>query len=134
MKTLLSTLYAVVVSAIIIMLLYFVAPYVVEYPKTAVCVLVVLLLSSLGVGLRSLIEIGLLKPLLIIAKGRTKSFVFCPAVFILGLLASIIVPWINGVSSWGVWHWIAAITFVMFNFETFYAFVGSTLRAYNAVN
>lgn len=134
MKTLLSTLYAVVVSAIIIMLLYFVAPYVVEYPKTAICVLVVLMLSSLGVGLRSLIEIGLLKPLLIIAKGRTKSFVFCPAVFIIGLLASIIIPWINGVSSWSVWHWIAAITFVLFNFETFYALVGATLRAYNAGN
>lgn len=33
-----------------------------------------------------------------------------------------------------IWHWIAAITFAMFNFETFYAFVLATLGAYNAVN
>lgn len=132
MKTLLSTLYALLVSTIVIMLLYFVSPYVVEYPKTAICILVVLMLSSIGAGLRSMIEIGLLKPLLVIANGRNKSFVFCPIVFILGLLAAIIIPWISGVSSWCVWHWIAAIAFMLFNFETFYAFIGASLRAYNA--
>lgn len=132
MKTLLSTLYALLVSTIVIMLLYFVSPYVVEYPKTAICILVVLMLSSIGVGLRSMIEIGLLTPLLVIANGRNESFVFCPIVFILGLLAAIIIPWISGVSSWGVWHWIASIAFMLFNFETFYAFTGASLRAYNA--
>lgn len=132
MKTLLSTLYALLMSTIVIMLLYFVAPYVVEYPKTATCILVVLMLSSIGTGLRSMIEIGLLKSMLVIANGRNKSFVFCPIVFILGLLAAIIIPWISGVSSWGVWHWIAAIAFMLFNIETFYAFIGATLRAYNA--
>ena len=132
MKTLLSTLYALLVSTIVIILLYFVAPYVVEYPKTATCILVVLMLSSIGAGLRSIIEIGLLKPMLVIANGRNKSFVFCPIVFILGLLAAIIIPWISGVSSWGLWHWIAEIAFMLFNFETFYAFVCASLRAYNA--
>lgn len=132
MKTLLSTLYALLVSTIVIMLLYFVSPYVVEYQKTAICILVVLMLSSIGAGLRSMIEIGLLKPLLVIANGRNKSFVFCTIVFIFGLLAAIIIPWISGVSSWCVWHWIAAIAFMLFDFETFYAIIAASLRAYNA--
>ena len=131
MKTLLSTIYAVIVAAVIIFLLYLVAPYVVEYPKIATLILALLMLSSIGAGLRSIIEMGILMPMLKMTKNDTKSFVLCPAVFGLGLLAAIAIPWLNGVSEWGAWQWIASIAFTLFNFETFYAFFGAALRAYN---
>ena len=131
MKTLLSTIYAVIVAAVIIFLLYLVAPYVVEYPKIATLILALLMLSSIGAGLRSIIEMGILMPMLKMTKNDTKSFVLCPIIFGLGLLAAIAIPWLNGVSEWGAWQWIASIAFTLFNFETFYAFVGATLRAYN---
>ncbi len=131
MNKVLSTLYAIFVCAIIITLLYLVAPYVVKHPKTATIVLAVALLSSLGAGLRSMIEIGIMRPMIKIANGKTKSLVFCPIVFVAGLLASIAIPWLNGISAWNVWNWIASIGFTLFNFETFYAFIGATLRVYN---
>lgn len=131
MKTLLSTIYAVIVAAVIIFLLYLVAPYVVEYPKIATLILALLMLSSIGAGLRSIIEMGILMPMLKMTKNDTKSFVLCPTIFGLGLLAAIAIPWLNGVSEWGAWQWIASIAFTLFNFETFYAFFGAALRAYN---
>ena len=131
MKIVLSTLYAVIVSAIIIMLLYFASPYIIEYPKIATIILAVLMLSSIGTGLRLMIEIGILMPMLKITNGRTKAFMLCPVVFGIGMLAAIVIPWLNGVSYWNAWNWIASIVFTMFNFETFYAFLGSTLRVYN---
>lgn len=131
MKTLLSTIYAVIVAAVIIFLLYIVAPYVVEYPKIATLILALLMLSSIGAGLRSIIEMGILMPMLKMTKNDTKSFVLCPIIFGLGLLAAIAIPWLNGVSEWGAWQWIASIAFTLFNFETFYAFFGAALRAYN---
>lgn len=131
MKTLLSTIYAVIVAAVIIFLLYLVAPYVVEYPKIATLILALLMLSSIGAGLRSIIEMGILMPMLKMTKNDTKSFVLCPIIFGLGLLAAIAIPWLNGVSEWGAWQWIASIAFTLFNFETFYAFFGAALRAYN---
>lgn len=131
MKTLLSTFYAVIVAAVIIFLLYLVAPYVVEYPKIATLILALLMLSSIGAGLRSIIEMGILMPMLKMTKNDTKSFVLCPIIFGLGLLAAIAIPWLNGVSEWGAWQWIASIAFTLFNFETFYAFFGAALRAYN---
>ena len=131
MKTLLSTFYAVIVAAVIIFLLYLVAPYVVEYPKIATLILALLMLSSIGAGLRSIIEMGILMPMLKMTKNDTKSFVLCPIIFGLGLLAAIAIPWRNGVSEWGAWQWIASIAFTLFNFETFYAFFGAALRAYN---
>ncbi len=132
MKTLLSTIYAVIVAAVIIFLLYLVAPYVVEYPKIATLILALLMLSSIGAGLRSIIEMGILMPMLKMTKNDTKSFVLCPIIFGLGLLAAIAIPWLNGVSEWGAWQWIASIAFTLFNFETFYAFFGAALRAYNS--
>lgn len=134
MKTLLSTIYAVIVAAVIIFLLYLVAPYVVEYPKIATLILALLMLSSIGAGLRSIIEMGILMPMLKMTKNDTKSFVLCPIIFGLGLLAAIAIPWLNGVSEWGAWQWIASIAFTLFNFETFYAFFGAALRAYNTVD
>lgn len=134
MKTLLSTIYAVIVAAVIIFLLYLVAPYVVEYPKIATLILALLMLSSIGAGLRSIIEMGILMPMLKMTKNDTKSFVLCPIIFGLGLLAAIAIPWLNGVSEWGAWQWIASIAFTLFNFETFYAFFGAALRAYNTEN
>lgn len=131
MKTLLSTIYAVIVTAVIVLLLYLVTPFVVEYPKIATAILALLMLSSIGTGLRSMIELGVLMPMLKITKNDTKPFVLCPIVFGFGLLAAIIIPWLNGVSDWGTWQWIASIAFTLFNFETFYAFVGATLRVYN---
>ena len=132
MKTLLSTIYAVIVAAVIIFLLYLVAPYVVEYPKIATLILALLMLSSIGAGLRFIIEMGILMPMLKMTKNDTKPLVLCPAVFGLGLLVAIAIPWLNGVSEWGIWHWIASIAFTLFNFETFYAFFGAALRAYNS--
>lgn len=131
MKTLLSTFYAVIVAAVILLLLYLVAPYVVEYPKIATLILALLMLSSIGTGLRSMIELVILMPMLKMTKNDTKSFVLCPIVFGLGLLAAIAIPWLNGVSEWGVWQWIASIVFTLFNLETFYAFFGATLIVYN---
>lgn len=131
MKTLLSTIYAIIVTAVIILLLYLLAPYVVEYPKISTLILALLMLSSIGAGLRSMIEMGVLMPMLKMTKNDAKSFVLCPVVFGIGLLAAIAVPWINGISNWGTWQWIASVAFTLFNFETLYAFFGATLRAYN---
>ena len=131
MKTTLTTIYAIFVSVVIVLLLYIVTPFVTEYPKTATVILALFMLTSIGTGLRSLIEVGILTLMLKIAHNNTKHLVLCPVVFGVGLLAAVVVPWIYGISDWGVWQWIASIVFTLFNLETFYAFMLATLRVYN---
>lgn len=134
MKGLLSALYSACVAAIIVSLLYLAARYVIQYPKAATIVLAVLMLTSFGTGLRSIIEFGVLSPLLKIANGQTKSLLFCPIVFLAGMLAAITIPWLDVVSDWGIWSWIASLGFTLFNFETFYALVSGTFRVLKADN
>lgn len=131
MKTLLLTLYSIVVSIAVLALLYFVNPLVIEYPKTSLAMLALLMLTSFGAGARSMIEIAILNPLIKIANGQTKVFLSCSMVFATGLLISLVIPWLNGVSGFNVWNWLASIGFTLFAFETFYAFVGASLRIYN---
>lgn len=131
MKTILTTIYAIFVSVVIVSLLYFATPYVTEYPKTATAILVILMITSIGTGLRSLIEIGVLMPMLKIAGNDAKCLALCPIVFGVGLLAAVAVPWIYGISGWGVWQWIASIIFTLFNLETFYAFILATIKVFN---
>lgn len=134
MKKFLLALYATVISAFIITLMYLVAPYVVENPKISTIILVLLLFSTCGVVMRSMIEIGVLKFMVKIADGKSNSFLICPIVFAVGMLAAIAIPWSNGISDFSTWNWISSITFTLFNFETFYAFIGATRRMYGVDN
>lgn len=131
MKTLLVTLYSIVVSIAVLALLYYVNPLVIEYPKISLAMLLLLMLTSLGTGARTTIEIATLNPLIKIANGQTKVFLSCSIVFAIGLLISLVIPWLNGVSGFNLWNWLTSIGFTLFAFETFYAFVGASVRIYN---
>ena len=131
MKKFLLAIYAVVISAVIVALMYAIKPYVVEYPKAAMIILLLLLFSSFGAGARSMIEMGILWPMAKIANGIGKSFFTCPFIFLAAMLVATALPWLNGVSGFNAWRWISSIAFTLFNFETFYAFVGATRRMYN---
>lgn len=131
MKRILLAIYASTVSAAIISLLYLLSPYVTEYPKVMTIILALAMLTSVGTGTRSMIEMGILWPMAKIANGIGKSFFACPFIFLAAMLMAIALPWLNGVSGFNAWRWISSIAFTMFNFETFYAFIGATLRMYN---
>lgn len=131
MKSIILAIYAITVSAVIITLLYFVSPYVTEYPKVTTIVLVLAMLTSVGAGVRSMIEMGILWPMAKIANGICKSFWACPFIFFSAMLMAVVLPWLNGASGFNAWRWISSIAFTMFNFETFYAFIGATRRMYN---
>lgn len=131
MKKLLLAIYALAVSAVIITALYFVSPYVAEYPKVTTIILALVMLTSVGTGARSMLEMGVLWPMTKMANGISKSFLTCPFIFLVAMLIVVVLPWLNGVSDFNVWRWISSIAFTLFNFETFYAFVGATLRMYN---
>ena len=134
MKKILLTIYAIAVSIVIITLLYFVSPVVTEYPKTTTIILALAMLTSIGTGVRSMLEIGILWPMAKITNGISKYFFACPLIFFLAMLVAIVIPWLNGISGFTVWNWISSIAFTAFNFETFYAFVGATRRMYNCDN
>lgn len=131
MKSIILTIYAICVSATIIAFLYFVSPYVTEHPRVMTIILALAMLTSIGAGTRSLIEMGIILPMAKIANGNAKYFVACPFIFLAALLVAIVLPWLNGVSGFNAWRWISSIAFTMFNFETFYVFVCATLRMYN---
>lgn len=134
MRRILLTLYALLISVVVIALLYLVNPYVTEFPKTATIILALSMLTSFGTRVRSMLEISILWPMIKIADGKSKLFSVCPFVFLIALLVAIVIPWLNGVSDFNIWHWISSIAFTMFNFETFYAFIGATLRIYNTAD
>lgn len=134
MKQLLITIYALLISAAILVALYFVNPLVIEYPKISLAILLLLLLTSFGAGARSALEMALLMPMAKLSNGNGNLYLPSSIVYSLGMLIAIIIPWLNGVSAFNVWNWIASIGFTFFNFETFYAFVGATLRMYNSRN
>lgn len=120
-----------VVSIAVLALLYYFNPLVIEYPKISLAILLLLMLTSFGTGARSMIEMAILNPLIKITNGQTKVFLSCSIVFAIGLLISLVIPWLNGVSGFNVWNWLASIGFTLFVFETFYAFVGASVRIYN---
>lgn len=134
MKELLLAIYALAVSAVIITALYFVSPYVTEYPKVTTIILALAMLTSVGTGARSMLEMGILWPMAKIANGSSKSFLTCPFIFLIAMLIAVVLPWLNGVSDFNAWCWISSIAYTLFNFETFYAFVGATRRMYNCDN
>jgi len=107
---------------------------VIEYPKISLAILLLLLLTSFGAGARSALEMALLMPMAKLSNGNGNLYLPSSIVYSLGMLIAIIIPWLNGVSAFNVWNWIASIGFTFFNFETFYAFVGATLRMYNSRN
>lgn len=128
MKSIILATYAISMSAVILALLYFASPYVVEFPKVTIVILALVMLTSLGTAIRSMLEMGILWPMAKIANGFAKSFLACPFIFLSAMIVAVVLPWLNGVSDFNVWSWVSSITFTMFNFETFYAFVGATLR------
>lgn len=130
MKILILASYALCVSFVVLALLYFANPYVVEFPKTSFVILALAMFTSIGTGVRSMLEMGVLLPMIKITKGNNKPFLACPFIFLVAMLIAIVLPWINGVSDFNVWNWISSIAFSLFNFETFYAFVCATLRMY----
>lgn len=134
MKRLLLATYAMIVSAVIITLLYFVSPYITQYPKLTTIILALAMLTSVGTGTRSMLEMGILWPMAKMANGISKSFLICPFIFLVAMLIAVILPWFNGVSGFDAWRWISSIAFTLFNLETFYAFVGATRRMYNCDN
>ncbi|WP_289756012.1 hypothetical protein [Muribaculum intestinale] len=134
MKSIILATYAISVSTLILVLLYFASPYVVEFPKVTIVILALAMLTSLGTGVRSMLEMGILWPMAKIVNGIAKSFLACPFIFLTAMLVAVALPWLNGVSGFNVWSWVSSITFTMFNFETFYAFVGATRRMYNCDN
>lgn len=116
MKRLLLTIYAIAVSAGIITLLYIVSPYVTEYPKVATIILALAMFTSVGAGARSMLEMAILWPMAKIANGINKSFLVCPFIFLAAMLVSVTLPWLNGISGFGVWGWGSSIGFTLFNF------------------
>lgn len=131
MKSIILATYSMSVSAVILVLLYFTSPYVVEFPKVAIVIFALAMLTSIGTGIRSSIEMGILWPMAKIANGIAKPFFACPFIFLIAMLVAVALPWLNGVSEFNVWRWVSSIAFTMFNFETFFAFVGATWRMYN---
>lgn len=132
MKSIILAIYAIAVSAVIITLLYFVSPYVTEYPKVTTIILALVMLTSVGTGVRSTLEMGILWPMAKIANGIGKSFFgACQFIFFAAMLMAVVLPWLNGASGFNAWRWISSIAFTLFNFETFYAFIGATRRMYN---
>lgn len=134
MKSIILAIYAISVSIVILALFYLASSCVVEYPKVTIVVLALAMLTSVGTGVRSMLEMGILWPMAKIANDKAKSFFACPFIFLTAMLASVALPWLNGVSGFNAWHWVSSIAFTMFNFETFYAFVGATRRMYNCDN
>lgn len=131
MKTLLLTLYSIVVSIVVLALLYYVNPLVIEYPKKSLAILLLLMLTSFGTGARSMIEIAIMYPLIKIANGQTIVSLSCSIVFAIGLLISLVIPWLNGISGFNIWNWLTSIGFTLFAFETFYAFIGASVSIDN---
>lgn len=80
-----------------------------------------------------MVEVGIMTLMCKIVKYNAKSFVLCPIVFVLGLLVAIAIPWLRGISGWGVWQWIASIAFAYFNFETFLSFILSSKNIYKNI-
>ena len=129
MKKALSTLYAVLMSVVVLTLFFCVSPHVVEYPKVALVIFVLLLLSPIGAKLREAVELFILSPMSKIAKDDIKALSFCPFIFGGGMLVAVAIPWLDGVEDWSVWNWLASMAFTAFNFETFYAFYLATRLA-----
>lgn len=131
MKSIILAIYAISVSAVILALLYFASPYVVEYPKTTIVILALAMVTSVGTGARSMLEMGILWPMAKVANGIGKFFWACPFIFLVAMLMAVALPWLNGVSEFNAWRWVSSIAYTLFNFETFFAFVGATRRMYN---
>lgn len=131
MKSIILAIYAISVSAVILALLYFASPYVVEYPKASIVILALAMITSVGAGARSMLEMGILWPMTKVANGIGKFFGACPFIFLAAMFMAVALPWLNGVSDFNAWRWVSSIAFTLFNFETFYAFVGATRRMYN---
>lgn len=118
-------------SAAILAILYLVSPYVIEYPKATIAILALAMLTSVGAGIRSMLEMGILWPMAKVANGIGRFFVACPFIFLVAMLIAVTLPWLNGVSGFNAWRWFSSIGFTLFNFETFYSFISATLRIYN---
>lgn len=130
MRRIILAIYAIIVSAAIIALLYVARPYVVEYPKEAIIILEFVMLSSIGARIRTMLEAVFLLPVVKIVNGDIKLYAICSFIFFMAILAAVALPWLNGVSGFDAWCWISSIVFTMFNFETLYAFAGATMRMY----
>lgn len=126
MEKVLSTLYAALMSIVVLALFFCASPHVVENPKVALVIFVLLLLSPIGAKLREAVELFILRPMSKIAKDNIKVLSFCPFIFGGGMLVAVAIPWLDGVEDWSVWNWLASIAFTAFNFETFYAFYLAT--------
>lgn len=123
MKKVLTIFYTVFVCVTVLALLYFINPYVIEYPKISAVVLVLLMLTSVGAGIRSTAEVVTLIPIAKIVDGEDIPTSFCIIIFAVAMLVAIVIPWLNGVAAFSVWNWISSIGFTLFNFETFYSFI-----------
>lgn len=134
MKILILSIYSLVLSLAVLALLYLANPLVIEYPKASLAVLICLMFTSFGVGIRSKIEMAILYPMIKIANGKNKLFVCSPILFAIGLLIALVIPWLNGFAAFSVWNWFASIGFTLFVFETFYSFIGASWRVYNTYN
>lgn len=126
MEKVLSTLYAALMSIVVLALFFCASPHVVENPKVALVIFVLLLLSPIGAKLREAVELFILRPMSKIAKDNIKVLSFCPFIFGGGMLVAVAIPWLDSVEDWSVWNWLASIAFTAFNFETFYAFYLAT--------
>lgn len=130
MKRVFLMLYAILVSVVLVSLLLLCNTYILEYPKITIAILGLLMLTSIGCGVRSMIEMAILWPMIKITDGKSNSFKYSTVIFAIFMVLAIVIPWINGVSTFSVWNWISSIAFTMFNFETFYSLFGATLRIY----
>lgn len=127
MKNIFCVAYALFLSAAILLVLWLLFPVAISSPVIAAIVLLILCLTSLGAGLRSLVETVLLTPIAKLVNGDASQLV-ASIVFGLAMLAALVIPWLGGIEGWKVWHWITAITYTVFSFETFYAFLLGVTR------
>ena len=118
MKDVLAFIYSLFATAVLLIISWWVFPFVPGSPVISCVILTFLLLSKFGVVLRSAAELLIGYPL-----GEINSKSMLQIVpFGVGMLIAIAIPWLGGISGWGGFQWAAALLYDCFSFETFLSF------------
>ena len=120
--TFLAIAYSLLISAILLAALWFLFPIAICFPKLATLILLVMLITPMGATARSYVEVKLLMPYVkLLMNNISKTPIL--VIFGLSLAVSLSFPWVHRFEGWKVWHWITAIAYTAYSFETFYSFL-----------
>lgn len=130
MNKILAFLYGVFLSLVVLFLFWILQPLTVDYPIPSGLILIALLITAAGSTIRVFIEYRLLLPIGLLYEKKRFNLTPIIALFCIGLLIGIIIPWSQGVSGWSWKQWVVSILYTIFSFETFLGFI----LGLNAVN